>query len=97
MNNMGIPLQLKSQFQWSNEVVSSEGRKLDRLLFFPNLLIGALTPYRRMHIEFKEGNGILFHPMLYKMKDKSRKSKSKRIESFSIINPHAAGIDVGAT
>lgn len=50
-----------------------------------------------MHVEFKEGNGILFNPMLCTMKDKSKKSKSKRIESFSIINPHAAGIDVGAT
>lgn len=26
-----------------------------------------------------------------------QKTKSKRIQSFSIINPHAAGIDVGAT
>lgn len=35
--------------------------------------------------------------MLCTMKDKSKKRKSKRIESFSVINPFAAGIDVGSS
>lgn len=79
-----------------DEASSSSGRSLDWLFFFPNLLIGALTPYGRMHFEFKEGNGFCLTPMLFKMKDKGKKRKSKRIESFSVINPYAAGIDVGA-
>ena len=59
-------------------------------------LIGALTPYGRLPvIKAMEHEAFIKH-LNVKIMDKIKKN-SKRIETFSIVHPNAAGIDVADT
>lgn len=59
-------------------------------------LIGALTPYGRIPvIKAMEHEAFIKH-LNVRIMDKIKK-KSKRIETFSIVHPNAAGIDVADT
>lgn len=65
--------------------------------FSATLLIGAKTPHRSTPFILSKKARIFFYPKpFFKMKIKGTK-KAKRINSFAIINPQAAGIDIGNT